>query len=303
LWGNLQRAAGATERLFSIIDTVPQIRDPEQPIALPKGGGRVQFDGVSFRYPARPDQPVLTDVDLLIDAGEQVALVGTSGAGKSTITALLQRFYDVAGGQVRFEDRDVRELRLAELRGAIAIVAQEPVLLSGTIRDNIAYGRLDASEDEIVSAAKDAHAHSFVSEFPDGYDTVVGERGVKLSGGQRQRVAIARAVLADPRVLILDEATSNLDAESEHLVQEALTRLMKGRTTLVIAHRLSTVRDADRIVVLDAGRVVEQGKHEELMEREGVYRRLVERQLVPDDDMTGRLGDSAHTTTREAAVA
>jgi ABC transporter fused permease/ATP-binding protein len=284
LWGNLQRAAGATERLFGIVDTVPDIRDVDTPTPLPAGRGTVSFDDVSFRYASRPDHPVLQGVSLDVAPGEVVALVGTSGAGKSTLTALVQRFYDVNEGTVLFEGVDVRQLRLADLRGAVSIVAQEPVLMSGSVRDNIAYGRLDASDDEIRQAARDAHAHDFVSDFPDGYDTVVGERGVKLSGGQKQRVAIARAVLADPRVLILDEATSNLDAESEHLVQAALAKLMKGRTTIVVAHRLSTVRDADRIVVLDKGRVIEQGTHAALMDHDGAYKRLVEHQLVQDTD-------------------
>jgi len=282
LWGALQRAAGATDRLFAVIDTTPDIRDPDQPIALPPGKGAVRFEGVSFAYPARPGQPVLTDVDLHIEPGEVVALVGPSGAGKSTILSLLFRFYDVDAGRVLFEGVDVRTLPLAELRRSLALVAQEPVLFSGTIRDNIAYGRFGATTEEIESAAKDAYAHDFIVGFPDGYDTLIGERGTKLSGGQKQRIALARALLANPRVLILDEATSNLDAESEAAVQAALARLMEGRTTIIVAHRLSTVRDADRIVVIEGARVVEQGRHDELMARRGTYHRLVEHQLIAD---------------------
>lgn len=284
LWGSLQRAAGATERLFAIIDTVPEIRDPEAPLALPAGGGAIAFDDVSFHYPSRPDKPVLDAITLRVAPGEVVALVGPSGSGKTTLTALLLRFYDPVGGAVTFEGVDVRRLELAELRKAMAIVAQEPVLFSGTIYDNIAYASEDTTQEQVETAARDAHAHQFIMSFPAGYETPIGERGVKLSGGQRQRLAIARAILANPRVLILDEATSNLDAESESLVQEALARLMKGRTTLVIAHRLSTVRDADRIIVLDQCRIAEQGSHEQLMATRGVYRRLVEHQVIADSD-------------------
>jgi ABC transporter fused permease/ATP-binding protein len=284
LWSSLQRAAGATDRLFAVIDSTPQIRDPEAPdaVALPDGKGAVRFDGVDFAYPSRRGQKVLDGVSIRVEPGEVVAVVGPSGAGKSTILSLLYRFYDVDAGAVTLEGVDVRKLRLGDLRRALAIVAQEPVLFSGTIRDNIGYGRASAAVADIEQAARDAYAHEFIMGFPDGYDTLVGERGTKLSGGQKQRIALARALLANPRVLILDEATSNLDAESEAAVQAALARLMEGRTTIVVAHRLSTVRDADRIIVLDGSRVAEFGRHDELMAKAGVYARLVEHQLIAD---------------------
>jgi ABC transporter fused permease/ATP-binding protein len=283
LWAGLQRAAGATERLFAVVDTVPELRDPEQPVPLPAGRGALAFANVSFAYPARPTQPVLRDVSFQVAPGEVVALVGPSGAGKSTILSLLFRFYDVNAGEILVEGVDVRQLRLGELRRALAMVAQEPVLFSGTLRANLAYGCPDATQEQIEAAARDANAHDFIVGFPDGYDTMIGERGTKLSGGQKQRVAIARALLANPRVLILDEATSNLDAESEALVQGALARLMKGRTTIVVAHRLSTVRDADRILVVDGAGIAEHGTHEALMARGGVYRRLIEHQIIAED--------------------
>jgi len=283
LWGSLQRAAGATDRLFAVIDTEPEIHDAQTAVALPPGRGAIRFERVGFAYPARPGMPVLVDVDLEIRPGEVVAVVGPSGAGKTTLLSLLYRFYDVDSGRVLVEGIDVRDLKLAELRRAFAMVAQEPVLFSGTIRDNIAYGAVgNPTREDIESAAKDAFAHDFIVGFPDGYDTVIGERGTKLSGGQKQRVALARALLADPRVLVLDEATSNLDAESEAAVQTALARLMQDRTTIIVAHRLSTVRDADRIIVIEDARVVEQGAHDELMARRGTYHRLVEHQLISD---------------------
>ncbi|HEY1556345.1 MAG TPA: ABC transporter transmembrane domain-containing protein [Kofleriaceae bacterium] len=282
LWGSLQRAAGATDRLFAVIDTLPEIRDAERATPLPAGQGAIAFEGVTFAYPARRGQPVLTDVDLHIRPGETVALVGPSGAGKSTILSLLFRFYDVDAGRVLFEGVDVRELPLAELRRSLAMVAQEPVLWAGTIRENIAYGKDGASEPEIEQAARDANAHDFISAFPDGYETKIGERGTKLSGGQKQRIALARALVANPRVLVLDEATSNLDAEAEAAVQTALARVRSERTTIIVAHRLSTVRDADRIIVIDGARIVEQGAHDELMLRRGTYHRLVEHQLISD---------------------
>ncbi len=282
VWAGLQRAAGATDRLFAVIDTVPDIRDPETATPLPEGRGAITLENVSFAYPARRGQPVLTDVDLQIKPGEVVALVGPSGAGKSTILSLLYRFYDVDAGRVLYEGVDVRELSLADLRRTLAMVAQEPVLWAGTIRDNIAYGREGATDDEIWQAARDANAHDFISTFPDGYATLIGERGTKLSGGQKQRIALARALIANPRVLILDEATSNLDAESEAAVQAALARVRRERTTIIVAHRLSTVRDADRIIVIENARIVEQGAHDDLMARRGTYRRLVEHQLIAD---------------------
>lgn len=280
LWGSLQRAAGATDRLFAILDTVPSIRSPRTPLPLPHGPGAVTFQGVSFVYPARPDVPVLTNVSLAIAPGTTLAIVGASGAGKSTMLQLLYRFFDPTAGDVTLDGANVRNLDLAELRRALAMVAQEPVLFSGTIAENIAYAKDHATQEDIERAAKDANAHNFIMSFPDGYQTVIGERGTKLSGGQKQRIAIARAVLANPRVLVLDEATSNLDAESEAAVQESLLRLMQGRTTIIVAHRLSTVRDAHRIVVMERGQLIESGTHDELMIARGAYARLVERQLL-----------------------
>jgi ABC transporter fused permease/ATP-binding protein len=282
LWGNIQRAVGATDRLFDMIDTVPDIRDPEKPEAVSKPRGDVVFESVDFSYPQRQTDQVLFDVNLHLPPGETLAVVGPSGAGKSTLSKLLFRFYDVSGGSVKVDGHDVRSLKLEDLRNLLAVVAQEPVLFSGTVAENIAYGDTRASQDAIEEAAQKAYAHDFITEFPEGYQTQVGERGITLSGGQKQRIAIARAILADPRVLILDEATSSLDAQSEHLVQKALLAFMQGRTTLVIAHRLSTVQAADRIVVLDGGRVVEKGSHEKLMADEGLYRRLVQHQLIAE---------------------
>ncbi len=279
LWGALQKASGAVERLFAIVDRVPAIRDPKNPVPLPKGRGAIEFDQVCFDYPSRPDKPVLRDVTFSVRPGEAVAVVGPSGAGKTTLTALLYRFFDVKSGVVRLDGVDVRQLELAQLRRAMSVVAQEPSLFSGTIAANIAYGRDDASQEEIEEAAAQSNAHDFIMAFPEGYQTLCGERGVKLSGGQKQRIAIARALIADPRVLILDEATSNLDAESESEVQTALAAVMRERTTMVIAHRLSTIRNADRILVFEDGRVVESGDHDTLRAQAGLYARLVDKQL------------------------
>jgi len=242
--------------------------------------GRISFEQVRFAYPTRPESEVLSGIDLEVASGEVVALVGASGAGKSTIAALVCRFYDPVKGRVLLDGRDLRELDPAWLRAQIGVVPQEPVLFSASVEENVRYGRPGATQGEVVEACRAAHADAFVRAFPEGYATKVGERGQQLSGGQRQRIAIARAVLKDPRILLLDEATSALDAESEALVQDALEKLMRGRTAVVIAHRLSTVARADRVVVLEQGRVVESGAHGALMARGGIYRRLVEKQLV-----------------------
>jgi ATP-binding cassette subfamily B protein len=281
LYSQAQRTLGATQRVRELL------REPTEevgtaPPAMPRLRGEVVLENVTFRYPTRKDVEVLRGVSLRADPGQRIALVGPSGAGKSTLVSLLLRFYDPDSGHVRIDGREAHDYPLAWLRGQMAMVPQDVLLFGGSILDNIAYGRPGASEEDIVEAAKKANAHDFISAFPDGYKTLVGERGVQLSGGQRQRVAIARAILRDPAILILDEATSALDSENEALVLQALDRLMEGRTSLVIAHRLSTVRRADRIVVLKEGRTVEEGTHEELVNNpEGVYRLLTEMQLEP----------------------
>jgi ABC transporter fused permease/ATP-binding protein len=279
VWADFMRASGAAERVFELLDRTPAIPTVggDRPAAIQ---GRVELQGVRFSYPARPDAPVLQGIDLSIQPGEVVAIVGPSGAGKSTIAGLLGRMYDPQAGRILVDGKDLRELDPEWLRQHLGVVAQEPLLFSSSIGDNIRYGKAGATDAEVEAAARAANAHDFISRFPEGYKTLVGERGVQLSGGQKQRVAIARAVLKDPRLLILDEATSALDAESEHLVKDALDRLMKGRTTLIIAHRLSTVMDADRVLVLEGGRVVQSGSHSALMGQEGLYRRLIERQFV-----------------------
>ena len=272
-----QQTAGATERLRELLDEAPERTDGDAEVKL---GGALAFENLSFRYPSRPDVRVLEDLDFAIEPGQRVALVGPSGAGKSTTFSLILGFNEPERGRVLFDGRAASELALGALRSQIAIVPQEVLLFGGSIGENIAYGRPGATREEIEAAARLANAHEFISALPEGFETLVGPRGTKLSGGQRQRIAIARAVLADPRILLLDEATSALDSESERLVNEALERLMAGRTSLVIAHRLSTVRHADRILVFNHGRIVESGSHDELIGRDGTYRFLVETQLV-----------------------
>jgi subfamily B ATP-binding cassette protein MsbA len=292
LFGAYQEAVGAARRVFDLLEAESAVRDPVKPVRLPRPlRGEIAMDNVSFQY--NPNLPrVLLGVSLRINAGEVVALVGPSGAGKTTVASLLPRFWDVTGGRITFDGIDIRDLALAELRGAIGIVPQEPTLFSGTIRENIAYAGIgdDGSrppEESIIAAAKAAHAVEFIERLPEGFDTRVGERGVKLSGGQRQRIAIARVFLKDPALVILDEATSSLDSESERLVEEAMEDLLRARSTLIIAHRLSTVLRADRLVVIDGGVIVEEGRHQELLASEGVYSRLYRGQFRPGDALVG----------------
>ena len=277
LWADFTKASGAAERLFELIDRKEAMPNTgESPSEV---HGTVEFNDVSFAYPTRPDAPVLTGLNLAIQQGEIVAVVGPSGAGKSTLAALVSRLYDPTGGALLLDGKDLKTLNPAWLRDQVGIVSQEPILFSTSIEENIRYGRSNATREEVLKACEVANARTFIERFPEGLATPVGERGVQLSGGQKQRIAIARAVLKDPAILILDEATSALDAESEHLVKEALDRLMTGRTTMVIAHRLSTVRDADRVLVMDGGKIAQSGTHDTLMAQEGIYKKLVERQL------------------------
>jgi ATP-binding cassette, subfamily B, bacterial MsbA len=280
----VQQSLAALGRIVEVMDREPEVQERPGATVLPRVEGRVIFNQVSFSY--AEGEEVLREIDLELAPGEMVALVGPSGAGKTSLANLVMRLYDPTRGSVAIDGWDVRDVTLRSLRSQIGLVPQETILFGGTIRDNLLYGNTQASEAELLAAARAANAHDFISALPAGYDTDVGEQAVKLSGGQRQRLAVARALLKDPRILILDEATSSLDAESEALVQEALERLMVGRTTLVIAHRLSTIRKANRILVLSAGRIIEQGGHQELLALGGTYSRLYGRQQEPFVDVS-----------------
>ncbi len=279
----IQRALAAAERIFEVVDEDPAIKDPEHPVEIGRFRGDVELEHVFFHY--EDGEEVLKDICIKAEPGQIVALVGRSGAGKTSIVNLIPRFYSPASGRVLVDGVDVRDVRQADLRRQIAMVLQDTFLFNGTVRENIRYGRLDATDEQIEAAARAANAHEFIAEMPSGYETEVGERGVKLSGGQKQRIAIARAILADPRILILDEATSSVDSESEFLIHRAMDRLMAGRTTFVIAHRLSTVKHADKIITLEHGRVAEMGTHSTLLDRDGVYSQMYAMQFRLDEEL------------------
>ena len=280
LYATLAQAIGATERVMDIINggqEVTQIDGPATPADIK---GAIKFDNVQFSYPSRSDLPVLKGINLNIEKGNKIALVGQSGSGKSTIVQLLMKFYQISGGKISIDGKDINEYNISQLRSAMAIVPQEVILFGGTIRENILYGKPTATEFELEEAARKSNSLEFINSFPDGFQTIVGDRGIKLSGGQRQRIAIARAILKDPAILILDEATSSLDAGSEKVVQDALDFLLEGRTSIIIAHRLSTIKDVDHIYVLDKGTIAEEGSHEELLAKEdGIYNNLAKLQF------------------------
>jgi ATP-binding cassette subfamily B protein len=301
--GDLLRAAGATERLLELLNAEPVITKPVVPVALPEPAlGELQFSNVTFHYPSRPEHPALNGLSLELLPGQKVALVGPSGAGKTTVMQLLLRFYDPDTGVIRFDGVDIRLADPHELRSRMALVPQDPVIFGADARENIRYGFPAVTDADVRRAAEAAHAAEFLDHLPQGFNTFLGERGVRLSGGQRQRIAIARAILRDPAVLLLDEATSSLDAASERLVQDALEQLMQARTTLIIAHRLATVRKVDRILVMDRGRIVASGRHEELVAANGLYARLAALQFrdapeQPERSATGQAGPAGNPSS------